>query len=92
MTQTINNPIAQLNDQLRRTFLGGTVVSTIGVQSLPAALQQAIIQAVQSFYALMKTMTLMASMILALWFAKGFIFTSKLIVCRRSGKEKIHMN
>ena len=49
MTQTINNPIAQLNDQLRRTFLGGTVLSTIGVQSLPVAIQQEVIQAVQSF-------------------------------------------
>ena len=49
MNQTINNPIAQLNDQLRRTFLGGTVVCTIGIQSLPEATQKALIQAVQSF-------------------------------------------
>ncbi len=49
MNQTIKSPIAQLNDQLRRTFLGGTVLLTIGVQSLPEETQQALIQAVQSF-------------------------------------------
>ena len=49
MTQSINSPVAQLNDQLRRTFLGGTVVSTVGVQSLPEGTQKALIQAVQSF-------------------------------------------
>lgn len=49
MTQNINSPVAQLNDQLRSTFLGGTVVSTVGVQSLPEATQKALIQAVQSF-------------------------------------------
>lgn len=49
MTQSINSPVAQLNDQLRRTFLGGTVVMTHGVQSLPEGTQKALIQAVQSF-------------------------------------------
>lgn len=49
MTPSINSPVASLNDQLRRTFLGGTVVCTIGVQSLPETTQKALIQSVQSF-------------------------------------------
>lgn len=49
MTQSINSPVASLNDQLRRTFLGGTVLMTYGIQSLSETTQKALIQAVQSF-------------------------------------------
>jgi hypothetical protein len=41
--------IAALNDKFRRTFSGGRIVMTDGVQSLPEQVQQAIFNAVQQF-------------------------------------------
>jgi hypothetical protein len=48
-TTTVNSRIAELNDQLRKTFIGGKVVATQGIQALPATEQAAILHAVQTF-------------------------------------------
>ena len=44
-----SSQIAQLNDRLRTTFLGGQLMVTTGIQSLPEEKQRAILQAVQAF-------------------------------------------
>ncbi|MGC2856679.1 DUF3768 domain-containing protein [Novispirillum sp. DQ9] len=41
--------IAALNDQLRKGFLGGHVMLTIGIRSLPNDIQNAIFEAVNAF-------------------------------------------
>jgi hypothetical protein len=41
--------IPELNDKFRKTFIGGQVLVTAGVQALSAEQQQAIFQAVQGF-------------------------------------------
>lgn len=41
--------IAELNDTFRKTFIGGQVLATAGVQALPPEQQQAVFQAVQAF-------------------------------------------
>jgi hypothetical protein len=41
--------IRQLNDTFRRTFSGGTVVLTRGVDALPASVKPKVLQAVKSF-------------------------------------------
>ena len=41
--------IAQLNDAFRKTFIGGVVVITQGIQALPEESRKAILTAVQSF-------------------------------------------
>ena len=38
-----------LNDQLRRTFIGGRVVITSGVAALPAAVQREVFAAIRTF-------------------------------------------
>lgn len=46
---TSSAAIAVLNDRLRKTFVGGRVLMTQGIQALSVEVQQAIIQAVQAF-------------------------------------------
>ncbi|MCP4284804.1 MAG: DUF3768 domain-containing protein [Gammaproteobacteria bacterium] len=48
---TENEQIRVLNDKLRKTGIGGTVMLTHGVASLPEEDQQAIMQAVRQFSA-----------------------------------------
>ncbi len=49
--ETNSQQIAQLNDAFRRTFNGGQVVITAGVQALSPEQQQAVFQTVQAFNA-----------------------------------------
>ena len=49
MNDTTINPIAKLNDAFRQTFIGGTVVLTIGIQALPEIDQCGLLEAVQQF-------------------------------------------
>lgn len=54
MTDTIlidSQQIAHLNDRFRRTLLGGRVLLTAGISSLPENDQQAILAQVQAFNA-----------------------------------------
>lgn len=46
---TNSQHIVQLNDAFRKTFSGGQVVITAGVQALSPEQQQAVFQAVQAF-------------------------------------------
>lgn len=41
--------IRLLNDQLRRTFIGGRVMMTSGVAALPTVVQRALIRAIRTF-------------------------------------------
>lgn len=43
------NALARMNDQLRRTGLGGKVLITSGVQSLSHSMQARLLQAIASF-------------------------------------------
>jgi Protein of unknown function (DUF3768) len=43
------NRIRELNDAFRRTFIGGQVVLTSGVDALPADVKAQVLQAVKSF-------------------------------------------
>ena len=45
----MKNKIAELNDKLRNTFVGGRVVMTAAVDALPADVKARVILAVQSF-------------------------------------------
>ena len=44
-----NERIAELNDLLRKTFIGGRIVITAGIAALPAGDQAAILEKVQTF-------------------------------------------
>lgn len=47
--KTSSNKIAELNDSLRRTFLGGEVVTTVGLSQLPANIYNEVMERVQKF-------------------------------------------
>lgn len=47
--ETAHAKIAELNDQLRTTFIGGKVMLTIGVRALPESVQSEILTAVRRF-------------------------------------------
>jgi hypothetical protein len=54
MTSTIVSPaerIRALNDDFRRTFVGGAVMITAGVEALPVEQRRALLQKVRSFEA-----------------------------------------
>ena len=44
-----NERIAELNDLLRKTFIGGRIVITAGIAALPGGDQAAILEKVQTF-------------------------------------------
>lgn len=49
MTTTLSSPIAELNDRFRKTFMGGQVFVTQGVQALGEAAVARIVAQVRAF-------------------------------------------
>lgn len=49
MSVALISPIARLNDELRRTFTGGKIMMTAGINALPDKVKAKVLSAVRSF-------------------------------------------
>ena len=49
MSVALISPIARLNDELRRTFTGGKIMMTAGINALPDNVKAKVLSAVRSF-------------------------------------------